>query len=165
MEYALAFAQRYGAELHLLHVMENISIAMEVSYRKPQAIKKRVKELLGELDLTDKHSSMTGDLSRGEQQRVAIARSLCMNPDVMLFDEPTSALDPEMVKEVLDIMVNLAKEGMTMMVVSHEMGFIKEAADRILFLVDGLIVEDGTPDQIFNYSKNERTLEFLSKII
>jgi polar amino acid transport system ATP-binding protein len=96
---------------------------------------------------------------------VAIARALAMQPQIMFFDEPTSALDPEMIGEVLDVMRNMAKEGMTMMVVSHEMGFIKEAADRILFLVDGLIVEDGTPDHIFNRSKHKRTLEFLSKII
>ena len=121
--------------------------------------------LLHKVGLADKAKAYPEQLSGGQQQRVAIARALAMQPQIMFFDEPTSALDPEMIGEVLDVMRNMAKEGMTMMVVSHEMGFIKEAADRILFLVDGLIVEDGTPDQIFNYSKNQRTLEFLSKII
>ena len=121
--------------------------------------------LLDKVGLSDKADAYPEQLSGGQQQRVAIARALAMQPQIMFFDEPTSALDPEMIGEVLDVMRNMAKEGMTMMVVSHEMGFIKEAADRILFLVDGLIVEDGTPDHIFNRSKHKRTLEFLSKII
>jgi polar amino acid transport system ATP-binding protein len=121
--------------------------------------------LLAKVGLEDKAYAYPEQLSGGQQQRVAIARALAMQPQIMFFDEPTSALDPEMIGEVLDVMRTMAKEGMTMMVVSHEMGFIKEAADRILFLVDGLIVEDGTPDYIFNHSQHKRTIEFLGKII
>jgi polar amino acid transport system ATP-binding protein len=121
--------------------------------------------LLEKVGLVDKADAYPEQLSGGQQQRVAIARALAMQPQIMFFDEPTSALDPEMIGEVLDVMRNMAKEGMTMMVVSHEMGFIREAADRILFLADGLIIEDGTPDQIFNQSKHQRTIEFLSKIL
>ena len=101
----------------------------------------------------------------GQQQRVAIARALCMKPKAMLFDEPTSALDPEMINEVLDVMKQLAKEGMTMVVVTHEMGFAREVADRIIFMSDGVIVEEGTPDEIFNAPKNERTKEFLRCVL
>ena len=121
--------------------------------------------LLEKVGLSDKVDAYPEQLSGGQQQRVAIARALAMQPQIMFFDEPTSALDPEMIGEVLDVMRAMANEGMTMMVVSHEMGFIKEAADRILFLVDGIIVEDGTPDHIFNHSQHKRTIEFLSKII
>jgi polar amino acid transport system ATP-binding protein len=121
--------------------------------------------LLEKVGLADKAGAYPEQLSGGQQQRVAIARALAMQPQIMFFDEPTSALDPEMIGEVLDVMRTMAKEGMTMMVVSHEMGFIREAADRILFLADGMIVEDGTPDQIFNQSKHARTIEFLSKIL
>ncbi|MBN2051688.1 MAG: amino acid ABC transporter ATP-binding protein, partial [Spirochaetales bacterium] len=104
-------------------------------------------------------------LSGGQQQRVAIARALAMQPQIMFFDEPTSALDPEMIGEVLDVMKRMAKEGMTMIVVSHEMGFIREAADRILFMADGVIVEEGTPEEIFTNSQHQRTQDFLSKIL
>ena len=121
--------------------------------------------LLEKVDLAEKADTYPEQLSGGQQQRVAIARALAMQPQIMFFDEPTSALDPEMIGEVLDVMRTMAQEGMTMMVVSHEMGFIKEAADRILFLVDGEVVEDGTPDHIFHRTTHERTLEFLSKII
>ena len=104
-------------------------------------------------------------LSGGQKQRVAIARSLCMNPEVLLFDEPTSALDPEMVGEVLDVMKALAKEGMTMVIVTHEMGFAKEVGDRVFFIDQGIILEEGTPDEIFNHPKNQRTQDFLSKVL
>jgi ABC-type polar amino acid transport system ATPase subunit len=121
--------------------------------------------LLKKVELEDKANAYPEQLSGGQQQRVAIARALAMQPQIMFFDEPTSALDPEMIGEVLDVMRAMAKEGMTMMIVSHEMGFIREAADRILFLADGLIVEEGTPDQIFSDSQHQRTQEFLSRIL
>ena len=121
--------------------------------------------LLEKVGLGDKSKAYPEQLSGGQQQRVAIARALAMQPQIMFFDEPTSALDPEMIGEVLDVMRTMASEGMTMMVVSHEMGFIREAADRILFLADGLIVEEGTPDQIFNHARHQRTKEFLSMIL
>lgn len=157
--------QSFNLFPHLTSI-ENIKLApMSVRKISDQEATERGMALLDKVGLVDKAKVYPEQLSGGQQQRVAIARALAMQPQIMFFDEPTSALDPEMIGEVLDVMRNMAKEGMTMMVVSHEMGFIKEAADRILFLVDGLIVEDGTPDQIFNYSKNERTLEFLSKII
>jgi len=157
--------QSFNLFPHLTSI-ENIKLA-PISVRKisDKEATDRGMALLDKVGLADKANVYPEQLSGGQQQRVAIARALAMQPQIMFFDEPTSALDPEMIGEVLDVMRNMAREGMTMMVVSHEMGFIKEAADRILFLVDGLIVEDGTPDQIFNYSKNERTLEFLSKII
>jgi polar amino acid transport system ATP-binding protein len=121
--------------------------------------------LLEKVELKDKAEVYPDQLSGGQQQRVAIARALAMQPQIMFFDEPTSALDPEMIGEVLDVMRTMAQEGMTMMIVSHEMGFIREAADRILFLDGGLIVEEGTPDQIFNDSQHPRTQEFLSRIL
>jgi polar amino acid transport system ATP-binding protein len=149
-----------------LTAIENIKLApMCVRKIADKDAAERGLALLDKVGLSDKADAYPEQLSGGQQQRVAIARALAMQPQIMFFDEPTSALDPEMIGEVLDVMRNMAKEGMTMMVVSHEMGFIKEAADRILLLVDGLIVEDGTPDHIFNRSKHKRTLEFLSKII
>jgi len=115
--------------------------------------------------IADQALKYPGQLSGGQKQRVAIARSLCMNPQIMLFDEPTSALDPEMVKEVLDVMVGLAEEGMTMLVVTHEMGFAKQVADRVLFMDAGKILERATPDEFFNNPQNERTKEFLRQIL
>jgi ABC-type polar amino acid transport system ATPase subunit len=115
--------------------------------------------------LSDKAESFPEQLSGGQQQRVAIARALAMRPKVMLFDEPTSALDPEMIGEVLDVMKSLAKEGMTMIVVTHEMGFAKEVSDRVIFMDDGLLVEENTPDKLFNNPQHPRTQEFLSKIL
>ena len=149
-----------------LNAIENIKLApMNVRKISEKEATERGMELLEKVGLVDKADAYPEQLSGGQQQRVAIARALAMQPQIMFFDEPTSALDPEMIGEVLDVMRTMAKEGMTMMVVSHEMGFIKEAADRILFLVDGLIVEDGTPDYIFKHSQHKRTIEFLSKII
>ena len=149
-----------------LNAIENIKLApMNVRKISEKEATERGMALLEKVGLVDKAGAYPEQLSGGQQQRVAIARALAMQPQIMFFDEPTSALDPEMIGEVLDVMRTMAKEGMTMMVVSHEMGFIREAADRILFLVDGLIVEDGTPDHIFNHSKHKRTIEFLSKII
>ena len=131
---------------------------------KEEASEKALK-LLDIVNLKDRANSYPNQLSGGQKQRVAIARALCMDPDVMLFDEPTSALDPEMVGEVLNVMKNLAKEGMTMLVVTHEMGFAKEVATRVIFMDEGMIIEDGTPSQIFDNPTSERTKEFLSKII
>ena len=141
-----------------LTAIENIKLApMNVRKISNKEATDRGMALLEKVGLVEKATVYPEQLSGGQQQRVAIARALAMQPQIMFFDEPTSALDPEMIGEVLDVMRTMAKEGMTMMVVSHEMGFIREAADRILFLADGLIVEDGTPDQIFNHSQHERT--------
>lgn len=115
--------------------------------------------------MKEKADSYPSNLSGGQQQRVAIARALAMNPDVMLFDEPTSALDPEMVGEVLAVMQDLAKKGMTMVVVTHEMGFAKEVADRVIFMADGIIQEEGTPEEIFDRPQNSRTQDFLNKVL
>ncbi|WP_350343774.1 amino acid ABC transporter ATP-binding protein [Proteinivorax tanatarense] len=123
------------------------------------------KELLAKVGLDDKSYQYPAQLSGGQQQRVAIARSLAMEPEIMLFDEPTSALDPELVGEVLQVMKDLAKEGMTMAVVTHEMGFAKEVADRVVYIDEGKIIEEGTPQQIFDNPREERTQEFLSKIL
>ena len=122
-------------------------------------------ELLTRVGVGDKADSYPAQLSGGQKQRVAIARSLALSPEVMLFDEPTSALDPEMVGEVLEVMKQLAQEGMTMVVVTHEMGFAKEVADRVLFMDGGVILEEGTPEQIFDHPKEERTKTFLSKVL
>ena len=123
------------------------------------------RQLLKKVGLTQKEKSYPDELSGGQQQRVAIARALAMKPEVMLFDEPTSALDPEMVGEVLKVMKDLAKEGMTMVVVTHEMGFAKEVGDRVLFMDEGTIIEEGTPAELFNSPKYERTKNFLGKIL
>ena len=131
---------------------------------KADAEKKAI-ELLDRVGLTNKAKSYPLSLSGGQKQRIAIARALAMEPDVMLFDEPTSALDPEMVGEVLNVMKDLAKEGMTMVVVTHEMGFAKEVGDRIIFMDNGNIIEQGTPDEIFSNPKNPRTIDFLSKVL
>ncbi len=125
----------------------------------------RAKELLARIGLEDKADEYPSKLSGGQKQRVAIVRALCMQPDVMLFDEPTSALDPEMVGEVLDVMRSLAKEGMTMVVVTHEMGFAKEVGTRVVFMDEGVIIEEGTPSQIFDTPKNQRLKEFLGKVL
>jgi polar amino acid transport system ATP-binding protein len=126
---------------------------------------KRGKELLAKVGLADRMNNYPNQLSGGQQQRVAIARSLCMQPRIMLFDEPTSALDPEMINEVLDVMVSLAKEGMTMMVVTHEMGFARSVADRVVFMDRGSIIESGEPESFFKNPQNERTRDFLSKVL
>ena len=149
-----------------LTIMENITLAPVLLKKmtKPEAIKKG-EELLKKVGLSEKADSYPAQLSGGQKQRVAIARALAMQPEIMLFDEPTSALDPEMVGEVLDVMKELAKSGMTMVVVTHEMGFAREVGTRILFMDDGVIAEKGTPEEIFNSPKNERTKSFLSKVL
>ena len=147
-------------------VKKNIMMApVELKKMKPMDADKKAMELLERVGLADKATAYPGELSGGQQQRVAIARALAMNPDIMLFDEPTSALDPEMVGEVLDVMKELAAMGMTMVVVTHEMGFAREVADRVLFMADGGIMEEGTPEQIFGNPQNERTQDFLRKVL
>ncbi len=147
-------------------ILENLTTApMLLKKRSKQQAQEKALELLGRVGLADRAADYPGQLSGGQQQRVAIVRALCMEPDVMLFDEPTSALDPEMVGEVLDVMKELAKEGMTMVVVTHEMGFAREVANRVLFLADGVIAEEGTPDEIFNHPQSERLQSFLAKVL
>lgn len=149
-----------------LTVLENITLApKELKNQKEADIKKRALELLETVGLSEKANDYPNSLSGGQKQRVAIARALAMQPEIMLFDEPTSALDPEMVGDVLEVMQLLARQGMTMMVVTHEMGFAKEVADRVIFMDAGYIVEEGTPEEIFNNPKNERTKDFLNKIL
>ena len=157
--------QQFNLFPHLT-IMKNLTLA-------PMMLKKVSKEdaeakalaLLSRVGLADRAQSYPNQLSGGQKQRVAIVRALCMEPDVMLFDEPTSALDPEMVGEVLDVMKELAHEGMTMVVVTHEMGFAREVANRVIFLDDGLVAEDGTPEEIFGSPKTERLQTFLSKVL
>ncbi len=147
-------------------VKQNICLApMRVKKMSNEKTEAKAKELLNKVGLIDKIDAYPASLSGGQKQRIAIARALAMEPDVMLFDEPTSALDPEMVGEVLNVMKDLAKEGMTMVVVTHEMGFAREVGDRILFMDGGKIVEQGTPEEIFKNPKNPRTIDFLSKVL
>lgn len=147
-------------------VLENITLApVKVRKISKEEAKDRALRLLRKVGLEEKADRYPEELSGGQQQRVAIARALAMQPKIMLFDEPTSALDPEMVKEVLDVMKDLAKEGMTMVVVTHEMGFAREVSDRVIFMDQGMIVEEGTPEEIFGAPKNERTKAFLSKVL
>ena len=147
-------------------VVENLTISpLKVKGQNPEEAKKNALELLNKVGLSDKSDSFPVQLSGGQQQRVAIARALAMGPDVMLFDEPTSALDPEMVGEVLAVMKNLAEGGMTMGVVTHEMGFAREVADRVIFMDDGVIVEQGKPRDIFSNPQHARTQDFLSKVL
>lgn len=147
-------------------VLENITVApIKVKGNNKQASKEQALELLQKVGLKEKANSYPGELSGGQKQRVAIARALAMEPSVMLFDEPTSALDPEMIGEVLEVMKQLAKEGMTMVVVTHEMGFAREVGDRVLFMDGGYIVEENVPEEIFQNPQNERTKAFLSKIL
>jgi len=149
-----------------LSAMDNITLALIKVKKMPRsAAEERAKVLLERMGIGDKLYAYPSQLSGGQRQRVAIARALAMQPDMMLFDEPTSALDPEMIKEVLDVMKNLVKEGMTMVIVTHEMGFAKEVASRIIFMDDGSIIEEGDPKEIFNNPKEERTAMFLSKIL
>ncbi len=149
-----------------LTAMENITLApIKVKQMAKPDAEKLGRELLARVGLSDKSSSYPAQLSGGQQQRVAIARALAMNPKVMLFDEPTSALDPEMIKEVLDVMLELAKSGMTMLIVSHEMGFASAAADRVVFMDEGEIIEIDTPENLFNHPKSERTKQFLEHIL
>lgn len=147
-------------------VLENLTIApLKVKKISKEQAEKKALELLERVGLTNKAKAYPSSLSGGQKQRIAIARALAMEPDVMLFDEPTSALDPEMVGEVLSVMKDLAKEGMTMVVVTHEMGFAREVGDRILFMDGGKILEEGSPQEIFNNPKHIRTIDFLSKVI
>lgn len=147
-------------------VLENLCLApINVKGLSKEEAKNKSMELLNRVGLSDKASEYPNSLSGGQKQRIAIARALCMEPDVMLFDEPTSALDPEMVGEVLSVMKSLANEGMTMVIVTHEMGFAKEVGDRILFMDEGKIMESGTPEEIFLNAKNQRTVDFLSKVL
>ena len=147
-------------------VLENITISpIKVKGINKEEANKKAMELLKMVGLVDKAEAYPSSLSGGQKQRIAIARALAMEPDVMLFDEPTSALDPEMVGEVLGVMKDLAKGGMTMVIVTHEMGFAKEVGDRVLFMDGGVIVEQGTPEEIFNNPKNPRTIDFLSKVL
>jgi glutamine transport system ATP-binding protein len=157
--------QRFNLFPHMT-VLENLVLApMKVRGMKRHEAEQLAMELLNKVGLGEKANSYPEALSGGQQQRVAIARALCMKPKAMLFDEPTSALDPEMINEVLDVMRTLAKDGMTMVVVTHEMGFAREVGDRVLFVDGGRIVEEGTPDDVFNHPKEERTRNFLSKIL
>ncbi len=147
-------------------VLENVTLApIKVKGENKQNSTKKAKELLAKVGLEDKANNYPGELSGGQKQRVAIARALAMEPSVMLFDEPTSALDPEMIGEVLEVMKDLAKEGMTMVVVTHEMGFAREVGDRVIFMDGGYIVEENVPNELFSNPQNERTQAFLSKIL
>lgn len=147
-------------------IMQNLTVAPMMLKKIPKdKAEQKAMELLSRVGLADRASSYPNQLSGGQKQRVAIVRSLCMEPDVMLFDEPTSALDPEMVGEVLDVMKKLASEGMTMVVVTHEMGFAREVASRVIFLDEGVIVEDGTPEEIFDNPQSERLRSFLAKVL
>lgn len=157
--------QRFNLFPHM-SVLKNLTLAQEkVRKTSSDEAKKIALQLLERVGLGDKADAYPDNLSGGQQQRVAIARALAMKPKALLFDEPTSALDPEMVHEVLDVMKALAKEGMTMVVVTHEMGFAREVADRIVFVDGGKIQEEGTPDQVFDHPRNERLKSFLSKIL
>jgi ABC-type polar amino acid transport system ATPase subunit len=157
--------QRFELYPHMT-VMQNISLApMRVRKWPKEKAQKKAAELLERVGIPDKAQSYPANLSGGQQQRVAIARSLAMEPNYMMFDEPTSALDPEMIKEVLDVMIDLAKEGMTMLCVTHEMGFAREVADEIIFMDFGRIVERGTYEEFFKNPKSERAREFLKQIL
>jgi ABC-type polar amino acid transport system ATPase subunit len=157
--------QSFNLYAHLT-VLQNVTVApINVKKIKKPEAEKKAREILVSLGLGDKIEAYPSQLSGGQQQRVAIARSLAMDPELMLFDEPTSALDPEMIKEVLDVMRNLAKSGMTMVVVTHEMGFAKEICDKIVFMDDGKIVEEATPDVFFTAPATDRAKDFLGKVL
>ena len=147
-------------------ILRNITLApVRTGLMTKEEARKAALELLGRVGLQDKAEAYPAQLSGGQKQRVAIVRALCMRPEVLLFDEPTSALDPEMVGEVLDVMKDLAREGMTMVVVTHEMGFAREVASRVIFLDDGVIAEEGAPERIFSHPESERLRSFLSKVL
>lgn len=149
-----------------LTVLKNMTLApVHLKMMTKEEAKEKAMQLLERVGLADKALAFPSQLSGGQKQRVAIARALEMNPDIMLFDEPTSALDPEMVGEVLAVMKELAKEGMTMVVVTHEIGFAREVASRVIFMEGGYIVEEGTPDEVINHPKEQRTIDFLSKVL
>ena len=147
-------------------ILENMTLApMKLLQKSKEEAEKQARELLDRVNLLDRADSYPRQLSGGQQQRIAIVRALCMDPEILLFDEPTSALDPEMVGEVLDVMKELARGGMTMAVVTHEMGFAREVSDRVVFMADGKIVEEGKPEQIFDHPESQRLKSFLAKII
>lgn len=149
-----------------LNVLQNLMLApVDLKKESKEAAKDHALHMLQKVGLSEKAEAYPSQLSGGQKQRVAIARALCMNPDIMLFDEPTSALDPEMVGEVLQVMKQLAAEGMTMVVVTHEMGFARDVADRVLFMADGTICEEGTPEEIFSNPQQQRTRDFLSCVL
>ena len=149
-----------------MNVLRNLTLApVDLKKADKQTAQERAVKLLERVGLADKAQAYPSQLSGGQKQRVAIARALAMNPDIMLFDEPTSALDPEMVGEVLEVMKELAREGMTMVIVTHEMGFAREVADRVLFMDGGYIVEEGTPGEVFSHPQNARTKDFLNKVL
>lgn len=157
--------QQFNLFPHLT-ALQNITLAQQIVRKRSSAESTKIaRELLAKVGIPEKADAYPAQLSGGQQQRVAIARALAMNPKIMLFDEPTSALDPEMIKEVLDTMLLLAREGMTMVVVSHEMGFARAAAHRILFMDNGTIIEDTTPEELFTRPREQRTKQFLSKIL
>lgn len=147
-------------------VLENLTYApMKVKGESREVAEKKARELLSKVGLSEKESAYPNNLSGGQKQRVAIARALAMEPQLMLFDEPTSALDPEMVKEVLNVMKDLAQSGMTMAIVTHEMGFAREVSDRIMFLDEGVLLEEGSPDEFFNNPRTSRAKDFLEKVL
>ena len=149
-----------------MNVLKNMTVApVKLKLKTKEAAEAMAKQLLDRVGLLDRAEAYPGQLSGGQKQRIAIVRALCMEPDVMLFDEPTSALDPEMVGEVLDVMKQLAREGMTMVVVTHEMGFAREVGDRVIFMDGGRIIEEGTPQKMFEHPENARLQEFLGKIL
>lgn len=149
-----------------LNILDNITLApIELKKMSKQQAEEKAYQLLDRVGLKEKAKAFPSQLSGGQKQRCAIARALEMNPDIMLFDEPTSALDPEMVGEVLEVMKQLAEDDMTMVIVTHEMGFAREVADRVIFMDDGYIVEEGTPEEIFKHPKEKRTIDFLNKVL
>ena len=157
--------QQFNLFPHLT-VLQNMTLApIQTGLLSKAEAEVRAMQLLERVNLVEKAHVYPKQLSGGQQQRIAIVRALCMNPDVMLFDEPTSALDPEMVGEVLEVMKQLAEEGMTMVVVTHEMGFAREVADRVLFMDEGIVMEEGTPEEIFSNPQNPRTQDFLRKVL
>ena len=149
-----------------LNILDNLTLApVQLKKCSKAEAKERAKKMLAKVGLEEKAASFPSQLSGGQKQRVAIARALCMEPDVMLFDEPTSALDPEMVGEVLQVMKDLAADGMTMVIVTHEMGFAREVADRVIFMDGGYIIEEGTPEEVLLNPKEARTIDFLNKVL
>ena len=149
-----------------LNILDNLTLApVQLKKCSKAEAEERAKKMLAKVGLEDRAASFPSQLSGGQKQRVAIARALCMEPDIMLFDEPTSALDPEMVGEVLQVMKDLAADGMTMVIVTHEMGFAKEVADRVIFMDGGYIIEEGTPEEVLKNPKEARTIDFLNKVL
>ena len=157
--------QQFNLFAHMT-ILDNVTLGpIDVLHEPKEQAKKEAMDLLGRVGVAEQAGKVPAQLSGGQQQRVAIARSLAMHPKAMLFDEPTSALDPEMINEVLDVMVELAKQGMTMIVVTHEMGFARRVADRVVFMADSQIVEEGTPDEFFEHPKSQRARDFLDSIM